>query len=471
MPTKSSSRSFIAPIRHREQQILTRYQERRIRQTFPFLDLPAELRLWIYDLCIDVTTAQKLLERYYQKLKDTTNIKGVKAPLIYSKCPTILRINRQIFAEASIFVPKRSLTFNHGLLDLLTVKDFVPESLLRNVSTITIDDSGHPLFKENILAASWMGYVTLIEQLAEILEPGHRLKQLTISLTSDELVPHVKTCWTATYSCGFRDTLRRACDALRTIRGVGNVTLVGFPQPLALELKVRMQSTRATFLTIPRELRDMIYAKTLDWSDISQQLVRTLADWTDKSQKPPYPKRSTPTVLLLNHQIHDEAVAVLHAKPLTIICPADHNMKMQAQVPNLLHFITRDTLRNVRHLSLKLESWEWIYSIDFLLPAFVATAQRTTQLTSVHLHFNDTLKTRFLADIRQRYPDNTLHTTLTGFTRIRGLSSVTFSGDLPSCYTVPLARIMQTPAHVGVAALPKLMALSPAGEIVDADDD
>ncbi|KAK5122159.1 hypothetical protein LTR85_004405 [Meristemomyces frigidus] len=481
MSTTPASTSVL----YRSRQIVTRYQERRIRNTFPFLRLPAELRNLIYGFSLDASAAQNIIGRYYEDLRDTTDAKSVKAPLIWSKCPTIFLLNRQVYAESFFFVRKCSLTFDHGLLDLLTVNDFVPESLVRNVTSITVNDTGHPLFKDNILAASWMGYITLIEQLAEILAPGHKLKNLTISLAHEELVPHVTDCWHANYTCGFRDSLRRACNALRRVRNVGNVTLVGFPQSLAADLKARMEAAPINLLDLPRELRDMIYGEALDWSDISQQLKRTMVKWTDKTNKPPYPKRSTSTILLLNRQITSEALTVLHAMPLALVCPGDHNMQKQHQVPNMLRFITRATLQHVQHLHLKIESWEWIYSLDHLLPVFAATyphpnyptvngrQQHGNNLKSVHIYFTDNLKARFLADVDQVYPDNTLHTSLSGLAKIRGLKQVTFHGDLPACYTVPLAQIMQMPASIGDAGLPRLQALRASGEVVDVkgDDD
>ena len=92
-------------------------------------------------------------------------------------------------------------------------------------------------------------------------------------------------------------------------------------------------------------------------------------------------------------------------------------------------------------------------------------------LKSMHLHINDDLKSRFLVDVRHQYPDSTIHTSLSKLAKIRGLSNVTFSGDLPPCYTVPLAKIMQTPASVKDADLPPLMAITHHGDLVDAGKD
>jgi len=100
---------------------------------------------------------------------------------VWFKPPTFLLLNKQIHDEATFILKKRSLIFDHGLLDLSTITDFVPAQVLRTVSAITITDAGHPLFQENILVPSWAGYMTLIKQLANILGEGHNLKELTIS--------------------------------------------------------------------------------------------------------------------------------------------------------------------------------------------------------------------------------------------------------------------------------------------------
>ncbi|KAI6795145.1 hypothetical protein KC361_g5169 [Hortaea werneckii] len=462
MSSNSAARSSAAPatiiLFDRSRQNLTRAREAKIRNTFPFLRLPAELRNNVYEYCLDTDAAQRILQRYYEALKDTKDTKTVAAPLIYAKCPVIFRLNRQIYAESSFLVKKRDLTFDHGLMDLLTIKDFVPESLIRTVSSIDIDDSGHPLFKENILAASWMGYITLIEELAGILKSGHNLKKFSITLTHQELVPHVTTCWNNTHTCGFRDSLKRAAAALRGVQNIPEVKLVGFPEHLALELQRRMKSAPTSFLNLPRELRDLVYDAALDWSDISSKLKNSLDACADKHYDVKYPQRSTPTVLLLNRQITSEALTVLHNKPLVIDCPAEHHLLKERQVPNVMRFITRPTLQNVRHLILNLGA-------------------TNTQITSfphnlktMHIVFRDNLKTRFLADTAQHYPDNTLHESLQPLSQISGLERVVVEGDLPSSYSEPLKAIMMSPLGAK-RGLPKLMAVKSNGEVVDAGQD
>ncbi|KAI7510841.1 hypothetical protein KC347_g3937 [Hortaea werneckii] len=501
MSSNSAARSSAAPatiiLFDRSRQNLTRAREAKIRNTFPFLRLPAELRNNVYEYCLDTDAAQRILQRYYEALKDTKDTKTVAAPLIYAKCPVVFRLNRQIYAESSFLVKKRGLTFDHGLMDLLTIKDFVPESLIRTVSSIDIDDSGHPLFKENILAASWMGYITLIEELAGILKSGHNLKKFSVTLTHQELVPHVTTCWNNTHTCGFRDSLKRAAAALRSVHNIPEVELVGFPEHLGLELQKRMKSAPTSFLDLPRELRDLVYDGALDWSDISSKLKNSLDACADKHYDVKYPQRSTPTVLLLNRQITSEALTVLRNKPLVIDCPAEHHLLKERQVPNVMRFITRPTLQNVRHLVLNLGAWEWIHGLKYFLPTFEtaststsetpsgtqassvsdADGNTTTQLTSfshnlktMHIVFRDNLKTRFLADTAQHYPDNTLHESLQPLSKIRGLERVVVEGDLPTSYSEPLMATMMSPLGAR-EGLPKLMAVKSNGEVVDASRD
>ncbi|GAB1742227.1 hypothetical protein NU219Hw_g7784t1 [Hortaea werneckii] len=497
--SKSAAKSSAAPatiiLLDRSRQNLTRAREAKIRNTFPFLRLPAELRNNVYEYCLDTDVAQRILQRYYEALKDTEDTKTVAAPLIYAKCPVIFRLNRQIYAESSFLVKKCSLTFDHGLMDLLTIKDFIPESLIRTVSSIDINDSGHPLFKENILGASWMGYITLIEELGGILKSGHSLKKFSITLSHEELVPHVTNCWNNSNTCGFRDSLKRAAAVLRGVHNVPEVKLVGFPDTLALELQKRMNAAPTSFFDLPRELRDLVYEGALDWSEISSKLKTSLDACIDKHYDVKYPQRSTPTVLLLNRQITSEALPVLHNKPLVIDCPAEHHLLKERQVPNVMRFITRPTLQNVRHLVLNLQAWEWIHGLKYLLPTFeiapLSTSETTsgmqtpptsqvtdggnnTQLTAfphnlktMHIVFRDNLKTRFLADPGQQYPDNTLHESLQLLSKIRGLERVVCEGDLPISYSGPLSAMMTTP--VGAKeGLPKLMAVKSNGEVVDA---
>ena len=49
--------------------VITRSYTHHVRSTFLFLDLPAEIRNLIYEFVIDVTPAQRLIDRYYHECK------------------------------------------------------------------------------------------------------------------------------------------------------------------------------------------------------------------------------------------------------------------------------------------------------------------------------------------------------------------------------------------------------------------
>jgi len=252
---------------------------------------------------------------------------------------------------------------------------------------------------------------------------------------------------------------------MRKLHNIRCVTFHGIPDAFAHELKAHMEAPPISLLDLPRELRDLIYSDCGDWSGVSQQLSRTMAKWTDRTKEPSCGKLETPIILLLNKQITKEALLILHKKPLVLNFPEDNTMQEQLIIPNMLNFIKGPTLRNIQHLGLNVQSWEWICSLDRLLPE-LATSQ---SLKTVSVHFTDRLKHQYLADgATYQYPDNTLHDTLRLLAKIRGLDSMSFTGDLPSCYTGPLAQIMQTPAS-STTALPKLFATKGDGCMVELD--
>lgn len=148
----------------------------------------------------------------------------------------------------------------------------------------------------------------------------------------------------------------------RQVHNIPCVTFSGIPEKFASKLKAHMQGPPIGFLDLPREARDIIYKHSANWSDITNALQRSLKAWKDKSRAPPCPSRSTPTVLLLNKQITQEALQKLRQSPLTLVCPRDHGMQQGHQILNLLQLISGPTLRSVRHLTITLESWEWVRS-------------------------------------------------------------------------------------------------------------
>lgn len=306
----------------------------------------------------------------------------------------------------------------------------------------------------------------IIVQLSNILSSGHRLKNFTINLDDQGLALHTEGCWDSNNKCDFRDHIKEAFDHLRKIRNVPCVTLTGIPDSFARELKARMESKPKLFVDLPGEIKNQIYELCADPSDLNAQLMRTMSDWQDRKQPPPYPKRTTPTILLLNKTIYKEAVSIIRRKTLNITFPLDQSMQTLAEIPNMLGFISGKTLSHFEHVSIKVESWEWVYSLDHLLLAL----SRKHNLKSFSFYLKDHLKTQFVATLTKKYPDQTLHLCLGNLAKIRGVEKVTIEGDLPEVYSKPMMEIMQTSAN-STDTLPTIQAVRGNGEVVDADVD
>lgn len=127
----------------------------RIRQTFPFLSLPAEMRNIIYELSINVSGIENYFDKIYARIKNKRRDSKIGLPRLRIRTPTVFLICRQIFSEAVGLLSKHSLSFDHGLLDLTDVSLVATEQMLRNLSSITITTKGHSMLQRNILVSSW----------------------------------------------------------------------------------------------------------------------------------------------------------------------------------------------------------------------------------------------------------------------------------------------------------------------------
>lgn len=406
---------------------------------------------------------QKFLDKYYDSL-----IKKVTPrPSPRKKAPNVLLLNKQICREAIGLLQTRSLAFDHGIFVLKDVSRVISSNLLQQVTSIEINDIGHPIIRGNILPESWAGYMKLFTNLAHVLAKGHKLKSFIVNFTDSRLAEHMTVCWDADYECGFRDQMRDATDALRKIRGVEKVEIKGINDKHAQELVEIMQSTPRNFMDLPREIRDMVYEYAVDPSDITTSINRSMANWADRDTPFPYPARSTPNVLLINRQISNEAREMLDKKPLVLTFADGNSIKQEAHVPSILQFITRPSLQNVRVLHLSFESWEWIFNLN---RRFVSALAASTKLGVMHISFYDRLKDQFIGHGADRYPDRKLNVYFKLLTAVRGLKEVVFKGDLPDCYTKALVAIMTSSPTAG-EVLPPLLAIKADGEFEEIDDD
>lgn len=444
---------------------VTRFQLNTVKSTFPFFELPAELRNAVYAYSTDLSS----LERYFEKAYEKLLARRVKREhlLPQKKAPGIFLVNRQTFREASYLLRKgQHLHFSHGLLKARSLSSVISANILRQISSIDITDIGHPMIKGSILPTSWNGYMTLLRELGEILEDGHNLKALLIDFKDHRLQEHMNHCYDSDYSCGFRDQMHNALQSLRKVRGIGKVTLSGLNPRASRELKWLMEKQRTTFLSLPRELRDIIYEDTMDVSDISTALTRALIkhNHTPRASPFPFPPKTTPTVLLLNKQIHHEALESLQKKPINITFSSNHHIHDEKRIPSILAFVSRPALKHTKSLTLTMESWEWIYTLE---PRLVKILAASDLLETFHLTFHDPLKSDMTSLPSQRYPDRTLHAHLKKLTTIRGLKRATFAGDLPVVYTDALAKIMTSKPSVKECELPKLKAITGDGQVVE----
>lgn len=91
---------------------VTRHQIKLIKQCFPFLRLPAELRNVVYSFCGDdfanYASLNELFDKSFEKLSDAGDTKPhslLSTPR--KQTPTIFLINKQIFREASYLHQKQ----------------------------------------------------------------------------------------------------------------------------------------------------------------------------------------------------------------------------------------------------------------------------------------------------------------------------------------------------------------------------
>jgi hypothetical protein len=110
------------------------------------------------------------------------------------------------------------------------------------------------------------------------------------------------------------------------------------------------------FLDLPLELRNAIYSYTLRWPDLSNIYHNgTLHEDQPYTYEPTgsqSPTLTTPRVLLLNHQITIEALAILYQKALVINSPCPLPTLLitagSSSLVPITRFISATTLKHVR---------------------------------------------------------------------------------------------------------------------------
>lgn len=89
---------------------VTRGQVKKVKNTFPFLLLPAELRNLVYTFAGNVSTLNDYFEAAYAKLPcndDSSALMRRPPPVVRKTTPTVFLINKQIFQEVSYLLQKQ----------------------------------------------------------------------------------------------------------------------------------------------------------------------------------------------------------------------------------------------------------------------------------------------------------------------------------------------------------------------------
>lgn len=456
---------------NRRRQFLTRSQEKHIRNTFHFLSLPAELRNMVYELAVNFNGVERWFDDTYAQAVEFATIPANRGKVMTRKVtlqtPRIFLICRQVYAESIVLLAKRSVHFHHGLFTLTAIRQIMSEKALQRISSINITAKGHHVLEAGTAGATWKGYIIILKDLARILEEDHSLKSLTIDLEDPDLTHHLINCWHSAIECDYRDHVKTALNRFRPVRGIDSVTFKGIDPDFALELKNLMETKHFPFLDIPGEIRTRIYADCLDYDHVSTHISRVMQDWVannNHSNDASYPIMSTPTVLLLNKQIYHEAKAILNKKALKITCPVDPKIDRQAKVPDLLRFVSADTIQAITRLELSVHSWEYAYAIERIFNVL----KHKHSLESFRLEFHDNLKSDFLRKVYRPYPDSAIAKCFCGMAGIHGVKDVVFEGDLPGVYTEPMAKIMKN-KRGGKKRTPK--AIRGDGKVVDLELD
>jgi hypothetical protein len=99
--------------------------------------------------------------------------------------------------------------------------------------------------------------------------------------------------------------------------------------------------------------------------------IEELLPWANFVQPEPVPL-TTPSILLVNHQIYSEAIELLRKRTLSLETPVPANFWREIRDVSITDFVGEETLQSVRLVSLKIsfqtlkESNEWYRTINQL---------------------------------------------------------------------------------------------------------
>jgi hypothetical protein len=244
-PCKRARTEAFAPIQRQ-----TRLRIRQQQQIFPFLQLPAEIRLLIYPMCGLNFDAIPEIRPHPQK---TT--------------PTILLINRQIHREA-----KQVLLYNSSVIFTLPnwyigFRSVISKTLMTQIKNLTIQVGPH----ENPRALPWdrtsygdatdelKGQMVRLQKVWE--EGGHCLTSLEIRYDSDPCSEHLASCGRG---CYVRHCVSNLFKYLKELRGFPSVQFSGsvlkhFPTQCVDTRAAMMRPLPLTLNKLPEDVLSHIF--------------------------------------------------------------------------------------------------------------------------------------------------------------------------------------------------------------------
>lgn len=135
------------------------------------------------------------------------------------------------------------------------------------------------------------------------------------------------------------------------------------------------------FLALPAEIRNQIYDYALDWPDMTKLFAKTKEEckamehlWSASGRprlcffKPRVKTVITPTILLLNRQINNEAADFLCPKSLVLKSPPPYSAQL-GRTLDITEFIGKHTLQKAGYVVLEMDlvSHPWLRTVETLL--------------------------------------------------------------------------------------------------------
>lgn len=407
---------------------------RQERKTFPFLELPTELRIMVYKLIFNFDAVDKYFEFYTNLIVLSGLPKSTPPPGCCRTCPGIILVNREIYQESRDILYNTPIFLTHGILHA-NLHDVISANLLRNITNMTITDAGVDL-TDSKLNITFHGVQHLLRQLSHILQDGHSLKKFKFLVKAEDFNWHLKNCTSSTVPCGIRHFVDGFKNTIATIRGIKCVIIeADMTEEFKATVIKQMTSEPKALFSLPLKVREKIYSYAADLDD-GNKALENFMDKIDTADKLDYPTLTTPNVLLINRQIHEEALQVILNKPLIIrgVVPA------QLNPDSFFKFFGRNIIQRVRYLALDLQEWRYVSLISDLAKAL----KEKNNLAEFHLRFEDDMEASSAYE-DCCYPDQSLADLLYPLSTLRGIPRVSFSGSLPECFTFPLKESMMSP--------------------------